>query len=50
MYIFKIIFDMCYRILSFSVSLFGFQVTLLNVLVYTAVGSLLVFIVFRLMR
>lgn len=50
MYIFKVIFDVCYWILSIPISLFGFQITLFNVVVYTAVGSLLVFVLFRLLR
>lgn len=50
MHVFKVIFDMCYWILSIPISLFGFQIELFNIVVYTAIGSLLVFILFRLLR
>lgn len=43
----KIIFDLCYEILSIEINLFGYNVSLLNVLAYSIAGAILLFLLYR---
>lgn len=44
------IFNACYSILRTHIVLFGFSVSLWNVIIYSMVGSIILYIVFRLSK
>lgn len=50
MNIIKIIFDMAFTIFNIPVILFGFSVSLWNVIMYSLIGTLLLIIFFKLTK
>ena len=44
MYVIKVIFDACYSILSYQINLFGYNISLLNVFVFSILVSLCIYI------
>lgn len=50
MYIFKVLFDFCFNIMKIQLTLFGYTISLYNVLAYGVIGFILLYILFRITR
>ena len=50
MYQIKIIFETCFKILNLSISLFGYHITFWQVFMFVIVGSLLLWLIFGILK
>lgn len=46
----KVIIDVCVSILTYKINLLGYSISLSNVMVYTMLGMLLLYFLFRIFR